>query len=262
MTHRPRKRFGQHFLNDPMVIDHIIHAFHPQPSENIVEIGPGLGALTQPLLRQAEKLSVIELDRDLIAKLESMAHPLGKLTVYQGDILNFDLSTLGSKDNKLRVIGNLPYNISTPLLFHLLDSHHLIHDMMFMLQKEVASRLAAVPGTSAYGRLTLMVQYACEVTSLFDVPPQAFTPPPQVNSSVVKLVPYASPPFVADSLKSYQNIVRDAFNQRRKTIRNALKNRVSEAQLQQLGIDPQRRPEQLSLEEYVKISNMAPTFTI
>lgn len=253
--HTPRKRFGQHFLSDENVIRQIVYAINPQACQNIVEIGPGLGALTTHILPLCKKLNVVELDRDVIAPLKEVCMPLGELTVYQQDVLQFDFKQLVNSDKPLRIIGNLPYNISTPLIFHLLHYHAEIQDMHFMLQKEVVDRLVASPGKKDYGRLSIMLQYYCKAINLFEVPPHAFSPPPKVNSAVVRLVPHAELPFKANNKKWLDDIVRTAFSQRRKTLRNCLKNIASSEQLTALNIDPQTRPETLSVEQFVRISN-------
>lgn len=252
--HTPRKRFGQNFLHDKHIIQRIVDVIAPKPGQQIVEIGPGQGALTIPVLERAGKLNVIELDRDLIPLLEENCQGHGELTIHAMDALAFDFSQL-AQQGQLRVIGNLPYNISTPLIFHLLEHANHIIDMHFMLQKEVVDRMAAHAGDDAYGRLSIMVQYHCEVTALFNVPPGAFNPPPKVNSSIVRLVPHKQLPCIANNYAHFSEVVKLAFNQRRKTLRNCLKTIISDEQWQALGIDPSLRPEQLTLADYVKISN-------
>jgi 16S rRNA (adenine1518-N6/adenine1519-N6)-dimethyltransferase len=284
---QPKKRFGQHFLHDHGVVQRILDAFDPQPGETLVEIGPGPGALTRPLLERGAPLHVVELDRDLAARLRSDFSP-GKLIVHEADALKFDFCALaphtdvpvsrddcmdaggrathgavaetGSRERpptggKLRVIGNLPYNISTPLLFHLLDQSTCIHDMLFMLQKEVVDRMAAAPGGKDYGRLSVMIQWQLRVEKLFDVPPGAFTPPPKVDSSVVRLVPHAVPPVQVRDAEVFAQVVRAAFAQRRKTLRNNLKGLLTSDALESLGIDPQRRAETLTLAEFAELAN-------
>ncbi len=253
--HKPRKRFGQHFLSDEHIVARIIAALHPLPTQTIVEIGPGHGALTWPLLDAGYTLDVVELDRDLIPPLQAHAHKTGKLTVYEADALTFDFTRLKKHSSLLRIIGNLPYNISTPLLFHLLEFAACIDDMLFMLQKEVAQRIAANPGSKTYGRLSVMVQYHCQVELLFDVPPSAFSPPPKVQSSMVKLMPYQKLPFQAKDLNVFATIVRLAFSMRRKTVRNSLKKMIDEKRLTHLGIDANLRPENLTVKNFVDISN-------
>jgi 16S rRNA (adenine1518-N6/adenine1519-N6)-dimethyltransferase len=250
MTHRPRKRFGQNFLEDLSIINHILDAIHPEPSDNMLEIGPGLGALTRPLLKRLDKLTAIEIDTDLQAHLANMPEGKNKLTVIQADALTVDLTPLG---NKLRVIGNLPYNISTPLLFHLLEHAPQIEDMHFMLQEEVVKRLAAPPNCKAYGRLSVMVQALCRVEALFSVPPTAFNPPPKVQSAIVRLAPHAVQP-KPELIESLKPLLLQAFSTRRKTIGNTLKPLLSASQLTELGIDPIRRPETLSVQEYLRLA--------
>jgi len=257
--HIPRKRFGQHFLHDAHIIHKIVAAIDPQTDDNLVEIGPGLGALTHALLPHVSKLNAIEIDRDIIPKLQASAAHFGDLSIHEQDALTFSLATLANHQ-ALRVVGNLPYNISTPLIFHLLEQLNCIKDMHFMLQKEVVDRLAAHPGNKVYGRLSVMVQYHCQVKKLFTVSPGAFTPPPQVDSAVVRLIPYPSPPHVANDLQTLRKIVGTAFGQRRKTLRKSLSGLVSATQWIELNIDPQLRPEQLGVADFVAISNViAPT---
>ncbi len=248
--HRPRKRFGQNFLHDPGVIGRIVTAIGPRPGDRMVEIGPGLGALTRPLLEALGELDAVELDRDLVAEL----HNLPGLRIHQADALRFDFCALAG-DDKLRVVGNLPYNISTPLLFHLLDQAECISDMHFMLQKEVVDRLAAPPGGGDYGRLSVMVQYRCRVERVLTVSPGAFNPPPKVESAVVRLVPHESPPVEADPA-SLREVVTRAFAHRRKTLRNNLKGFIPAEQIEAAGIDPGRRAETLSLGEFARLAAM------
>ena len=254
MSLQARKRFGQHFLTDEYFIQQIISVIAPQAQQHIVEIGPGLGALTKHLLPLAGQLTLIEIDRDLIPKLHRQYQTLSNLHIIQADALSYDFTSLSPKP--LRICGNLPYNISTPLLFHLLQQVSDIQDMHFMLQKEVVSRLCAAVNTPSYGRLSIMVQYFCQAFSLLDVPPDAFSPPPRVNSSVVRLQPYRQLPIVAQDFTHFANIVRIAFNQRRKTLRNVFKGLLTQDDFAQLALDPMLRPEQLSITHYVKISNM------
>ncbi len=251
----PRKRFGQHFLHDKMVIQRLVDVISPQPGEHIVEIGPGQGALTAPILKRINQLDAVELDRDLIPALKLRCKELGTLNVYTADALEFDFASLIHEKKPLRLIGNLPYNISTPLIFHLLKYIEHITDMHFMLQKEVVDRLAAAVGDDAYGRLGIMVQYHCQVIALFDVPPEAFYPPPQVQSSIVKLIPYPTMSHHAKNYQHFENLVRLAFTQRRKTIRNSLKTLLNDDDWKYLAIDPKLRPEQISMVDYVKMSN-------
>lgn len=253
--HVARKRFGQHFLSDKQIIQRIVDAIMPAPDQHLVEIGPGQGALTLPVLKKAGKLDVIEIDRDLIYPLKTRCAEKGNLIIHQADALQFDFSQLMTDEQPLRLIGNLPYNISTPLIFHLLTFASNIRDMHFMLQKEVVDRMAARPGIHAYGRLSIMVQYHCRVTSLFNVGPAAFDPPPQVDSSIVKLVPHREFPYQASDYVHFANLVKMAFAHRRKTLRNCLRDLVSDEDWENVHLDSQLRPEQLSLGEYVKLSN-------
>ena len=254
-NHQARKRFGQNFLQDPGIIHRIARAVHPLPDHHIVEIGPGQGALTADLLVGNCRLDAIELDRDLVPILLARFVSNKNFQLHQGDALNFDFSSLVMAGEKLRVVGNLPYNISTPLIFHLLAQNHLIADMHFMLQLEVVNRLAAQPGNKNYGRLGVMAQYYCQVDALFEVPPEAFDPRPKVQSAIVRLIPHSTLPHPANSVDHLQKLLRDCFNQRRKTLRNSLKGTVSAEQLEALGISPTARPETLSLEQFVAISN-------
>jgi 16S rRNA (adenine1518-N6/adenine1519-N6)-dimethyltransferase len=252
--HRPRKRFGQHFLRDYGTVQHIVTAINPHKDDHVVEIGPGLGVLTEKLLPWVDKLDAVELDRDLVPKLQATYLPLGNFSIHSADALRFDYCALASGKEKLRIVGNLPYNISTPLIFHLIAQIHCIKDMHFMLQKEVVDRLAAQPNCSDYGKLSIMIQYHCQVHSLFNVPPDAFSPPPKVDSSIVRLVPHPRPPVQVNDLATFEKLVSSAFAQRRKTLRNNLKDWLSESQWQTAGIDPQRRAETLSLEEFARLA--------
>ncbi|MGB5260430.1 MAG: 16S rRNA (adenine(1518)-N(6)/adenine(1519)-N(6))-dimethyltransferase RsmA [Gammaproteobacteria bacterium] len=254
MSHRPRKRFGQNFLHDPAIIGRIVQAINPRPGERLVEIGPGQGAITLPLLQAAGHLHVIELDRDLIGPLAEKCRDSGELTIHNADALTFDYNTL-SDSGPLRVVGNLPYNISTPLLFHLLDQHRCIHDMHFMLQKEVVERMAAQPGTAARGRLGVMLQYRCRVTPLFSIGPGAFYPPPKVESAFVRLDPYETPPVSVDDETVFSDVVRQAFAQRRKMLRNTLRALLDVDDISAVGIDPGVRAENLSLAEFAALAN-------
>lgn len=255
--HVPRKRFGQHFLSDQVVIQKIMAAIAPTTKDHLVEIGPGQGALTLPMLKLVGQLDVIELDRDLIPDLQARAEHYGKLNIYAADALNFDFSTLKKDERLLRIFGNLPYNISTPLLFHLLESASLISDMTFMLQKEVGHRLAAKPGGKDYGRLSVMAQYHCRIHLLFDVPASSFYPPPKVESCMITLAPHAKPTIVADDYDYFALVVKEAFNHRRKTLRNSLRNLIDEKIWAELAILPTLRAENLSVVDYVNISNAA-----
>ena len=252
--HQARKRFGQNFLNDQGIIRRIVRAVSPLEHQRVLEIGPGQGAITESILASGCQLDVIELDRDLIPILEGKFGGETNFRIHQGDALKFDFTALAAGD-KLRVVGNLPYNISTPLIFHLLTAHNCIADMHFMLQKEVVDRLAAQPGSKTYGRLGIMAQYFCEVESLFDVPPEAFTPRPKVQSAIVRLTPYETPPCTANNVDTLQTVLRSAFNQRRKTLRNTLKGVIDSEAIESLGIDSGLRPEQLGLADYVAIAN-------
>jgi 16S rRNA (adenine1518-N6/adenine1519-N6)-dimethyltransferase len=258
--HRPRKRFGQNFLQDPTIIDQIIQTIHPQYEDSVVEIGPGLGALTQPLLDCLKHLDVIEIDRDLAQALALRYADPQHLSIYIQDALKFDFHSLVHSPKKLRIIGNLPYNISTPLIFHLLNFSEHIEDMHFMLQKEVVERLCAQPPDKEYGRLSLMTQYYCEIHSVLSVPPTAFYPVPKVKSAFVRLKPYPNPPYPAQNFAHFQTLVRVAFTQRRKTIANALKAYLTAQELETLNIDPKARPETLSLREFVQLSNYLKIF--
>jgi len=250
-SHRARRRFGQHFLADPSYIARLVRAIDPQEDNRIVEVGPGLGALTEPLLRRVNTLHVIEIDRDIVARLSSR-FSTDRLLIHQGDALEFDFSSLGPQ---LRVVGNLPYNISSPLLFHVADHMAAVRDCHFMLQKEVVDRLAAAPGSKIYGRLSVMIQYRFNAEKLFNVPAGAFRPAPQVESAFVRLTPYAQLPWPARDEQLLSAIVNRAFTLRRKTLRNALTDFVDADQLRDLSIDPGLRPEQLPVEAFVRIAN-------
>ncbi|MDZ7644780.1 MAG: 16S rRNA (adenine(1518)-N(6)/adenine(1519)-N(6))-dimethyltransferase RsmA [Woeseiaceae bacterium] len=250
--HRPRKRFGQHFLEDPGVIDAIVGAVAPGPDDLLVEIGPGQGAITEPLARLAGTLHAIEFDRDLARALRTRFAGRDSVIVHEADALSFDFASLGEP---LRVVGNLPYNISTPLLFHLLAFAPRLVDLHFMLQKEVVDRMAAEPGSRDYGRLTIMLGCHMRVAHLFDVPPEAFRPAPAVNSAVVRLEPLPAGHYALDHPDTLAAIVRQAFGQRRKTIRNALRGHADEQQLTAAGIDPGLRPEQVPIAAWVDLSN-------
>jgi 16S rRNA (adenine1518-N6/adenine1519-N6)-dimethyltransferase len=257
--HRPRKRFGQHFLHDPGVIGDIVSAISPMPDDVLVEIGPGEGAITTPLARLAGQLHLVEFDRDLARLLRQRYAGSDSVTVHEADALKFDFAALG--DN-LRIVGNLPYNISTPLLFHLLDCRAHIKDMHFMLQKEVVDRMAAEPGGRDFGRLTVMLGCALQVAHLFDVPPGAFVPPPKVMSAVVRLAPLPPGVFNIVDHTVLSTLVAQAFSQRRKTIRNSLRQRASESVLRAAGIDPGARPEQVPVSAWIDLANalaVAPT---
>ncbi len=252
---QPRKRFGQHFLHDPGVIRRIVEAINPQADERLVEIGPGLGALTVPLLQRLPRLEVIEIDRDVIPKLQQRCLGMGELVVHSQDVLTVDFAALKGDGPPLRVCGNLPYNISTPLLFHLLQFKGAISDMHFMLQKEVVDRMAAKPGNKIYGRLTVMLAAACEVESMFHVGRGAFNPPPAVDSAVVRLRPHTSAGLALTDTARFSQVVAAAFSQRRKTLRNSLAALADADTFKVAGIDPTRRPETLSPAEFAALAN-------
>jgi 16S rRNA (adenine1518-N6/adenine1519-N6)-dimethyltransferase len=249
---RARRRFGQHFLHDPKVIERIVATIDPRPGQALIEIGPGRGALTAPLLQRAGELTAIEIDRDLAGALQARFGAPLKLIV--ADVLDVDFTTLRADRKPLRVIGNLPYNISTPLLFYLLAQRGAILDMHFMLQREVVERMVAVPGSKAYGRLTVMLAPWVRVESVLDVGAGAFRPAPKVASAVVRITPFAGPAFPILSTERFERVVRAAFSQRRKTLRNALKGLVSEEQLRGLAIDPGLRPERLEPRQFALIA--------
>jgi 16S rRNA (adenine1518-N6/adenine1519-N6)-dimethyltransferase len=250
MKHIPRKRFGQHFLVDEGIIHAIVNAINPRPGELLVEIGPGLGALTRPLLERMPHLHVVELDRDIIARLKKEFSP-ERLSIHEGDALKFDFGSLGTG---ARVCGNLPYNISSPLLFHLMDYTGSIVDMTFMLQKEVVDRMVAEPSTPAYGRLSVMLQRRFHMEWLLDVPPQAFDPPPKVDSAVVRLIPKTPGSYPELDEKRFAEIVAAAFSQRRKTLRNTLGKLVGEEAFKATGIDSGLRAENLGVAEFEKLT--------
>lgn len=251
MKHLPKKRFGQNFLIDQDIIRALVEAIHPQPNDLMVEIGPGLGALTQPLLKKLDHLHVVELDRDIVAWMQGH-YPAGKVTIHNIDALKFDFSSLGEHT---RVVGNLPYNISTPLLFHLADSIDRITDMHFMLQKEVVERMVAEPSTPEYGRLSVMLQYRFQMVYLVTVPPEAFDPAPKVESAFVRMVPYAKLPWPAKDEVLLGKVVTAAFSQRRKTLRNTLKGLLDDSGFAALEIDSQLRAENLRVAQFVTIAN-------
>ena len=254
MNHQPRKRFGQNFLNDAEVVSRIIDSINPGTAQNMVEVGPGLGALTLPLLERLSELQVIEIDRDLIAKLQQQKLPT--LVIHERDVLTVDWSSLAVEE-RIRVVGNLPYNIGTPLLLKLLDAREHVQDVHVMLQKEVVDRLCAQTGTRAYGRLSVLMQSCFDIQALFDVPPEAFTPPPKVQSAVVRLTPLTQSPN-AELIEKLSQATRLAFGNKRKTLRNNLKQTLSADSLSAVGIDPQARAETLSLEQFLLIAKMLP----
>ena len=266
--HQAKKRFGQNFLHDGNIIDRIVSGIRATEGDNIIEIGPGLGAITKQLLPIAKKMNVIELDRDIIPKLKFNCDGLGELTIHETDALKFDYDQLCSSEdckvdqkgesevqfNLMRIVGNLPYNISTPILFHLFKYADKIKDMHFMLQKEVVERMVANPGSKTYGRLSVMTQSVCDTRMLFIVPPTAFTPAPKVESAIVWLAPRKDKLDIQDR-KLFAKIVTEAFNQRRKTLRNTWRKRIGVEDIESLGIDASLRPESISLDEYVRVSN-------
>jgi len=248
VKHIPRKRFGQHFLTDGAIIDGIVDAIDPKPGEPVVEIGPGLGAMTDPLVARCGRLTVIELDRDLAARLRRRP----ELEVVESDVLKVDFRALAQQAGaKLRVVGNLPYNISTPILFHLLEYVDAVADQHFMLQKEVVERMAAAPGSKDYGRLSVMLQWRYDIESVLDVPPDAFEPPPRVDSAVVRMLPLPDPPAVDPALLG--EIVAVAFSQRRKLLRHTL-GRWLEQRGAVVGFDVQRRAEEVPVSEYLQLA--------
>ncbi len=249
-----KKRFGQHFLTDYSVIERIIMALAPAPTDRLVEIGPGRGALTLPLLRRHGSLCAIEFDRDLIEPLRAAAQPVGTLEIISADVLRVDFTALAA-GGTIRLVGNLPYNISSPILFHALDHAAAIHDMHFMLQKEVVERMAAAPGSKVYGRLSVMLQALCEVVPLFEIGPEAFRPPPKVDSAVVRLLPRPAQQIGIDDRALFARVVHDAFGQRRKTLRNALANVCSADAMLRAGIRADLRAEQLPVASFIALSN-------
>jgi 16S rRNA (adenine1518-N6/adenine1519-N6)-dimethyltransferase len=254
-TAPPKKAFGQNFLHERGVVEKIVQAIAPQPGDRIVEIGPGQGALTFPLLERHGALTAIEFDRDLIAPLTAAAQAHGALTLIAADVLTVDFGALAD-GGQIRLVGNLPYHLSSPILFHALDHAAAIRDMHFMLQKEVVERMAAGPGSKVYGRLSVMLQAYCTVTPLFKVPPGAFRPPPKVDSAVVRLVPRAAETIGIRDPRRFADIVRAAFGQRRKTLRNALGGVADEALIAMAGIDPGLRAEQLAVADFVRLANL------
>lgn len=253
MKHIPRKRFGQHFLKDAAILDAIIAAISPEKTDLMVEIGPGLGAMTRLLLNHLDWLHVIELDRDL-AKHLGKTWPAEKLQIHQGDALQFNFAALtGESSQKMRVVGNLPYNISSPLLFHLTAFIPQIADQHFMLQKEVIQRMVARPGSRIYGRLSVMLQWQYHMEMLFDVPPSAFSPPPEVDSAVIRMIPRPTP--LACDRAKLEKTVTQAFSRRRKILRNTLAPLFAENDLIDAGIDPGKRPEDIPYEQFIALAN-------
>ncbi|MFZ2266846.1 MAG: 16S rRNA (adenine(1518)-N(6)/adenine(1519)-N(6))-dimethyltransferase RsmA [Azonexus sp.] len=250
-AHVARKRFGQNFLVDQGIIGAIVSAIDPQRADRVVEIGPGLGAITEPLMARVDHLHVVEIDRDLIARLKKQ-HTRERMSIHEGDALAFDFASIGQD---LRLVGNLPYNISTPLLFHLAEYVDVVRDMHFMLQKEVVERMVAEPGTADFGRMSVMLQYRFYLEWLIDVPPDSFDPPPKVQSAVVRLIPKPVSELNAKSQEKLAQVVQTAFSQRRKMLRNTLKTLLADDDFAKLSIDSTRRPEDLSVDDYVRIAN-------
>jgi len=250
--HQARKRFGQNFLQDTRIIQDIVNAVRPQPEDTVIEIGPGLAAITEPLCRRLNRLHVCEIDRDIIAYLRAQPFA-GKLDIHEGDVLQFDFSGVPGRK---KIVGNLPYNISTPLLFHLSRYADEVEDMHFMLQKEVVERMVAEPGSNDFGRLSVMLQYFFEMEKLLDVPPEAFSPAPKVDSAVVRLIPAKYRIGQAQDFEQFAALVKQAFHQRRKTIRNNLKGLADDNDLQAAGISPQERAEHIAPEKYVALANL------
>jgi 16S rRNA (adenine1518-N6/adenine1519-N6)-dimethyltransferase len=256
-TEPAKKHLGQHFLHERGIIGKIVLAVDPQPGDRLVEIGPGQGAITFPLLDRHHALTVIEFDRDLIAPLTAAARAHGELTVIHRDVLEVDFTALAAEgDGQIRLVGNLPYNLSSPILFHALDHATAIRDMHFMLQKEVVDRMAAAPGSKVYGRLSVMLQAYCAVTALFKVPPGAFRPPPKVDSAVVRLVPRPSEQIGIVDARRFAQVVRAAFGQRRKTLRNALQGVADSAQIEAAQLRPDARAEQIDVPGFVRLANV------
>ncbi len=254
-VHRAKKKFGQNFLVDQQIVADIIKTIRPEPEDNMVEIGPGLGALTRPLLQKLNRLHVVEIDRDIIARLENdypQDNPGSKLIVHAGDALEFDFALLSAP---LRIVGNLPYNISSPLLFHFASYAGRITDMHFMLQNEVVERMVAEPSTPEYGRLSVMLQYRFQMEKLLDVPPESFRPAPKVDSAIVRMIPLPTSEIAVRNEKLFAAIVRTAFGQRRKTLRNTLRSHLGEEDFEKLGIDAQLRAENLGVTEFTKVAN-------
>lgn len=252
MSHQAKKRFGQNFLVDESIIGAIVRAIRPEAADTMVEIGPGLGALTRPLLRQLQQLHVVEIDRDIIARLKT-DYPPGKLIIHEGDALKFDLASLPAP---LRLVGNLPYNISSPLLFHFARYADAITDMHFMLQNEVVERMVAEPSTAAYGRLSVMLQYRFYMEKILDVPPEAFRPAPKVDSAIVRMIPLAAGQIAVKDETLFAQIVTRAFGQRRKTLRNTLQDIMKEADFEKLEISSQLRAENLGVTEFARITEL------
>jgi 16S rRNA (adenine1518-N6/adenine1519-N6)-dimethyltransferase len=253
--HKARKRFGQNFLHDIHIINDITMSIAPQSNDHLIEIGPGQGAITEPLLDTGCTLDVIELDRDLVGDLERRFADNPRFTLHNADALSFNYATL-THGQKMRIVGNLPYNISTPLIFHLLEHLDLIQDMHFMLQKEIVNRLQAQPGCKQYGRLSIMVQLYCNATGLFDVEPTSFSPQPKVMSSIIRLTPHSEPLYHIDNKQDFNKLVTTAFSQRRKTIRNSLKSMCTTVQIEQAGITLSQRAEDIAIDQFVSLANI------
>jgi len=258
MNARPKKSFGQHFLHEKRYIDRIVSSIAPKDGDTLVEIGPGEGAMTLPLLAVAKRMTAIELDTDLIPGLQQRAAAIGDLRIVHSDVLKVDFGALAAElgAERLRIAGNLPYYISSPILFHCVEHAAAIQDMHFMLQKEVVDRMAAEPGSKVYGRLSVMLQLACRVTPLFTVPPGAFRPPPKVDSAVVRLVPLPVDQRPAGDPAKIHAVVKAAFAMRRKTLANTLKGMIDEATIRAVGIDPRARAETLAPTDFVKLANV------
>ncbi len=249
--HKAKKQFGQNFLVDQNIIADIVRAIRPAAEDNMVEIGPGLGAMTRPLMQHLSRLHVVEIDRDIIARLKT-DYPQDKIVIHEGDALKFDFATLGTP---LRIVGNLPYNISSPLLFHFAKYAEGITDMHFMLQNEVVERMVAEPSTAAFGRLSVMLQYRFYMEKLLDVPPQSFRPAPKVDSAIVRMIPLPASQITVKDEALYAKVVASAFGQRRKTLRNTLRDYLAEGDFSRLDINPQLRAENLGVAEYTRIAN-------
>ena len=273
LSHQPRKRFGQNFLHDQVIIGRIIDSIHAGRDDLMVEIGPGMGAITEPLLKEVNRLTVIELDTDLADSLRIRigANSNDGLTIVKANAMEVDYRALfqqiigdnpnAAPDKKMRIVGNLPYNISTPLLFHLLSFADVIEDMHFMLQKEVVDRIVAEPNSKDYGRLSVMIQYYCKPEFLFEVPPGAFNPPPKVTSAVFRLTPYSQKPLIAQDENQFASLVSHVFTQRRKTLRNTLKGKLDEEGFARAQVDPMARPENLSLAQFVALADACTAYT-
>ena len=252
---RPRKRFGQHFLHDPNIIRKIINAIQPRSDDLFVEVGPGRGAITRPLAEAVKRLDVIEIDRDLAAALEDQ-NSHGNVTVYRADVMKFAFEALVQPGEKLRLAGNLPYNISSPLLFYLLDSSHLFEDIHVMLQKEVVDRITALPGNRTYGRLTVALAARCKAENLFEIQPGSFSPPPRVKSSFLRLTPLQTPKISAVLAPAFGQLVTQAFNMRRKQLSNALRGLLDANQIRSAGVDPSQRAEDLDVDAFIRLAEL------